>query len=584
MANKNSPLDTLPEGATLLPSSSGRMGGGSSPSHLPALPEGATLLPSVSQKEDKSTWSRAKRIGEEALAGGAIGAASPWILSGLGMAASAFPLTAPLGPPLMMAGQAARGALWAEAGLGALSGAGGEAAAQLAEAAGKGRGAQEAARLVGGVVAPSAPGAVVKGLARGTRHLLGLSHPIDTIIAAAKGKSVAELTPRQFGMIGGVAKDIHPEQVAPRARDLNEYINRYKAQLTPTQLGNAMRSTAMRTFTRYKMIREANAEANKAEAFGFALMKEKSGQSVKNTSAYIDALKKVDDEIKNPETGFINVPISDVQNQLLKVKLALQQDPPVSFEGLENMRRYLRDRADGLPAEGFDAIGQQQAGRLADAIENIQKEFSPKMEEFLKKYRADSEPLKNFKTKLGKAMIDVEDFDMGQMKYFEVNPVKIGDRVFSDHTNVDYFIEMLGGGKDAEATAERFARRYVAHKLSHSYSSENVWKDVRKWEDWLPRFPGLRSEMAQIIKQEFAKQAANSPKTALDQWNNIRRSIQSTRGMSPEELTRLDEQVDRIKKIVDPTLKAKTMQMFGRALYFAGVTEASRAPVAVTQQ
>jgi hypothetical protein len=31
---------------------------------------------------------------------------------------------------------------------------------------------------------------------------------------------------------------------------------------------------------------------------------------------------------------------------------------PVSFEGLETLRRFLRDRSYGLPAEGFDAIGQ----------------------------------------------------------------------------------------------------------------------------------------------------------------------------------------------------------------------------------
>jgi hypothetical protein len=593
MADEDSDIPPLPKGAvwksaneltTLPPLPKGAVW--KNVNELPPLPRGARweTLPQEAKKE--SAWDRAKKIGEEALAGGAIGAASPWILSGLGMAASAFPPTAPLGPPLMMMGQAARGArLAAEIGLGALSGAGGETAAQLAEMAGKGGGVQEAARLAGGVAAPSAPGAV-KGLLRGALHSIGLAHPIDAIVAAAKGKSVAELTPRQFGMIRGVTKEFQPEQVSPRAKDLNEYINRYqgRAPLLPTNLGNAMRNTAMRTFNRYKAIRAANAEANKAEAFGTALMKEKAGQSIKNTTAYMSALKEIDNEIKNPETGFANVPISEVRNQLLKVRSALEQDPPISFEGLENLRRFLRERADGLPAEGFDAIGQQQAGRLADAVERIQTEFSPGMKEFLEKYRADSEPLRNFKVKLGKAIVGVEDFDMGQMEHFKVNPSKIGDQVFTDRTNVNYFIEMLGGDKDAKATAERFARRYVASKLADSSSPEEVWKDVRKWKDWLPAFPGLRSEMATIIKQEFAKQAMNSPKTALDQWNYIRRTITSIRGMSPEEITKLDKQVDRIKQIADPTFKAKAMQMFGRALYFAGVTEASRAPVAVTQQ
>jgi hypothetical protein len=44
---------------------------------------------------------------------------------------------------------------------------------------------------------------------------------------------------------------------------------------------------------------------------------------------------------------------------------------------LEIIRRNLRDRASGLPAEGYDAIGQQMASRLADLVENTQKEFAP---------------------------------------------------------------------------------------------------------------------------------------------------------------------------------------------------------------
>ncbi|NDD58629.1 MAG: nitronate monooxygenase, partial [Chlamydiae bacterium] len=92
-------------------------------------------------------------------------------------------------------------------------------------------------------------------------------------------------------------------------------------------------------------------------------------------ACFKEAFKKIQAEIVNPETKLTDASVDAIKNQLLQVKRAMNprevdeatgivRGKPVSFQGLENLRRMLGDRARGLPAEGFDAIGQQQAGRL----------------------------------------------------------------------------------------------------------------------------------------------------------------------------------------------------------------------------
>jgi len=266
---------------------------------------------------------------------------------------------------------------------------------------------------------------------------------------------------------------------------------------TPTETGRSIRDAATPIFENLKKVRSDNAEKFKGEAFGEALNKEKAGQRVSDTQAFKDALTAIANAIKNPETKLRNVSINEVESQLLKVKRAL--DPtkevegavvgePVSFQGLENLRRFLRDRAYGLPAEGFDAIGQKQAGELADAVEAIQKQFSPKIKKFLEQYKADSEPLNRFKTKLGEALVGKEEFDMTR---FATDPAELANKVFKSETSVKDLMQLLG--KDARS-AEQFARGVVANKLQDA-SSKDIQKFVTSNADWLNQFPQLRQQL-----------------------------------------------------------------------------------------
>jgi cell division septum initiation protein DivIVA len=266
---------------------------------------------------------------------------------------------------------------------------------------------------------------------------------------------------------------------------------------TPTETGRSIRDATTPIFENLKKVRSDNAEKFKGEAFGEALNKERAGQRVSDTQAFKNALESIANAIKNPETGLRNVSINEVESQLLKVKRALEPTKevdgtvvgqPVSFQGLENLRRFLRDRAYGLPAEGFDAIGQKQAGELANAVEAIQTQFSPKITKFLEQYKIDSEPLNRFKTKLGEAIVGKEEFDMAR---FATDPAELAGKVFKSETSVKDLMQLLGG--DARS-AEQFARSFVASKLQDA-SGKDIQKFVTSNADWLNQFPQLRQQL-----------------------------------------------------------------------------------------
>jgi len=246
----------------------------------------------------------------------------------------------------------------------------------------------------------------------------------------------------------------------------------YKAIPAERQaIGDRIRGYVDDVYDRLKSVRNKNAEANKTEAFGEALAKERAGAKVNQTQAFADTIKDIDAAIKNPETGLTNV-VGEAKSQLESVKrqLAGQMvdeasgvviERPLSFEGLENLRRMLRDRAFGLPDTGYDAIGQQQAGKLANKIESIMEEFSPKIRTFIDQYAADSQPLRVFQSKVGKALMDEQLLGKGA-NYAAVAAEDIPSKVFKNRDTYQALIDAVGGNTKF---AENEARKYFASEL-----------------------------------------------------------------------------------------------------------------------
>lgn len=272
-----------------------------------------------------------------------------------------------------------------------------------------------------------------------------------------------------------------------------EEAGRYKAIPESTQtIGERIKNYTDRVYQQLKDKRSANAERIKSEAFNEALAKEKSGQTVAETKAFQSAIKEIDTALRNPDTGLSNMPVQEVRNQLLKVKNAIEGvkvdeatgtviGQPTSFEGLEQLRRFLNDRAYGLPAEGFDAISQQQAGRLAKQVEGIMEEFSPKIKTFINQYKADSEPLRVFKTKIGKVL--TQEQIPGVQGYATTAAEDIPSRVFKNKESYQSLLEAVGGNKQF---AENEAKKYFSNQLEKlSGDPKAIEKFIRSNRDML---------------------------------------------------------------------------------------------------
>jgi hypothetical protein len=256
---------------------------------------------------------------------------------------------------------------------------------------------------------------------------------------------------------------------------------------TTQEIGDEIRGSATRVMDTLKARRAANAETLKQDAFGKAFQREAAGETVESTKAYNDALEEIDAMIRNPVTGLTNVPVDEVAGQLRKVRGFLDRTvvnetgevisrPPASFEGLETARRFLNDRALGLPAEGYDAIGQQMAGQLAKRIESIMKEFSPDIAKFLSQYKKDSEPLRVFQSKVGKVLTG-EQLPTPGTNFFNYSAKDLPSAVFKSKENYDALIGTLGNNRQL---AESQAKRFFASQLESKGSAKEVENFIRQ--------------------------------------------------------------------------------------------------------
>jgi len=267
-----------------------------------------------------------------------------------------------------------------------------------------------------------------------------------------------------------------------------EEAGRFKPIAQTTQeIGDEIRGATTRVLDNLKARREANAQTLKQDAFGKAFQREAAGETIQSTKAYDDALQEIDAMIKNPTTGLAGIPVDEVANQLNKVRGFLDRTivneagevvskPTASFEGLEIARRFLNDRAFGLPAEGYDAIGQQMAGQLANRIEAIMKEFSPGIEKFLNQYRKDSEPLRVFQTKVGKTLTG-EQLPTPGTNFFNYAAKDLPSAVFKSKENYDALVGALGNNRQL---AESQAKRFFAAQLESKGSAKEVENFIRQ--------------------------------------------------------------------------------------------------------
>jgi hypothetical protein len=356
----------------------------------------------------------------------------------------------------------------------------------------------------------------------------------EKIAEREAGKPVAE-----YGQMPGVTMATEAGVTKPIPQSMDE-------------IGSSIKQTADKIYNDLKTTRANNAATNKTAAFGDAKNKELAGELVENTSAYKDAKKMVTDALTDPDTKLTVASVDSIKNQLKQVKRAL--DPryvdeatgvvmgrPVSFEGLENLRRFLRDRSYGLPAEGFDAISQQQAGKLADAVEKVMVEFSPKIKTFLNQYKKDSEPMRVFQTKVGKALIDEQLIGKGA-NYAAVPAQSIPGKVFKSKEDYAALIDALGGNKQL---AQDAAQKYFVSQLEGIKDAKGVEKFVRDNRTM------LKETGVYDMANRYAKTVADAEKRGAraTEMGKTRTATAAEQKALQQDLTRLGTDVDRARDI-----------------------------------
>lgn len=326
-------------------------------------------------------------------------------------------------------------------------------------------------------------------------------------------------------------------------------------------IGKRIKDKADDVYSKLKETRSTNAEKNKADAFGFARSREFMGEKIENTKAYQDVLNKIDSLLKDKDTGLAVASLDAIKNPLNQIRRAI--DPryvdeatgvvmgrPISFQGMEDLRRFLRDRSYGLPAEGFDAINQQKAGKLADAVENVMSEFSNgKIDKFISQYRRDSEPLRVFQTKVGKALTDEQLLGKG-VNYATVSAQDIPKAMFKNKENFNALIDALGGDVNA---AKSEAQRYFVGQLQGKNASQ-----ARKFIDDRNNRAMLKETGSYDIANNYVRQLEQAEKRgagALERGKarepivKQQRDLQNKLNIIQSDIARADAYTNPVEKI-----------------------------------
>lgn len=397
-----------------------------------------------------------------------------------------------------------------------------------------------AARQVGRALRPLMPGGVERAAERVTRKLEPEAVTALPEVTQKRTSVMRQMQERLRGApseepvdVTDIARILGTEARGIRAggKALGEKLaqtteRRLAAISTPrseTEIGEEARQLINARLDELKSARQASVKLNKDAAFNMAKDAEVAGSRVNNTESFKDAenaLKamKVDPVTKLPiATGDLSGAIDKVRRELTGVTF----DPTtgetkrvgVSFQKLENLRRELGDAAGGVPAEGYAALGQQQAGRLKTLVENVMKEFTggtfdPEtrmvtggaFEKYLRDYQKASEPINRFSTDFGKKILGKQRIETDE---FKADPMALPKAIFSSPTTVKDFIELTGFDRNR---VEILARDYMSQQLLGK-SPAQIETFIRANQGWLSEFPTLKSNFSQYAKKLAQEQS-----------------------------------------------------------------------------
>lgn len=281
---------------------------------------------------------------------------------------------------------------------------------------------------------------------------------------------------------------------------------------TATEVGESARDLVTKRLDKLKADREKVVEKDKLAAFGAAQKAEVAGRRISDTDAFKRAEQqlaamKIDPQTKLPlTTGETGTQIDLVRRELTGITMdpmtGQTRKTGVSFQKLEDLRRFLGDRASGMTNTGYDAIKPQQAASLKELVEDVMKEFTGgklntatgrieggSFEKYLANYRKASEPINQFQTTVGQKLTGMAEAPRGT---YATDPMALPKAIFSSPSNVDDFIRLTGGDKKS---VEALARNFVSEQTANM-SSAQIKGFLNTNRNWLAKFPQVRDDFA----------------------------------------------------------------------------------------
>jgi hypothetical protein len=227
------------------------------------------------------------------------------------------------------------------------------------------------------------------------------------------------------------------------------------------------------------------------------------------------------------------------------------------------------------------------------------KEFAPNtFEKYINQYAKDSQPLRIFQTKVGKALVDEQLLGKG-VNYAKVPAESIPNKTFANRDNFELLIDALGGNKQL-AVAE--AKKFFASEMEGIKTVDQASKFISKNRDMLKEIgmydqvnkfardlaqAGKRAEAAkQVVKEQTSKATKTEPVvesfrkhesdliTASDASDIARKNISFAKDLLSE--GRIDQTQYRqlinasneiLKKVADTdAAKRQSLIFFGKVL------------------